>query len=242
MKHKKLFVFDIETIPDESVKDTHNEGFLKHPFHKVVAISYLIANISYTDSDQEYYSNIKIGSGKANNEEDLVGGFFDTLENLKPRLISFNGRSFDLPVLKYRAMKYGISAPDFYNAGDKWNNYNQRYSVDWHCDLIETLSDYGASTKPKLNEVCAIFGFPGKIGVDGSQVLPMFNEGRVQEIKDYCETDVLNTYLVYLKYALHIGKICDQSYSESLQEVNNLLVSSELNHWKQFKKAWNDVI
>ena len=127
-------------------------------------------------------------------------------------------------------MKYNILSPVFYNAGDKWNNYNQRYSADWHCDLIDVLSDYGASTKPKLNEVCSIFDFPGKLGVDGSQILTLYQSGKTKEIKDYCETDVLNTYLVYLKYALHTGRIAYVSYDTSIQSIKNFLIQTKSKH------------
>ncbi|CAD6996579.1 unnamed protein product [Ceratitis capitata] len=80
-----------------------------------------------------------------------------------------------MPVLKYRAMVHGIQAEYFYKAGDKWNSYNQRYSSDWHCDLLESLSDFGASAKVKMNEVCAVLNLPGKTGVDGSQVMDLYD-------------------------------------------------------------------
>jgi predicted PolB exonuclease-like 3'-5' exonuclease len=75
-------------------------------------------------------------------------------------------------------MAHGINSPWLHQAGDRWNSYSSRYSADWHCDLIEQLSYYGASARVKLNEVCSIFGLPGKFGVDGSKVSEMIEAER----------------------------------------------------------------
>jgi predicted PolB exonuclease-like 3'-5' exonuclease len=83
-------------------------------------------------------------------------------------------------------------------ARDKWNIYFRRYSSDWHCYLIEKLSDYGASAGVKLNEVCSIFGIPRKFDVDGTKVSEMIDQGKILKALNYCETHVLNTYSIYL--------------------------------------------
>ena len=181
MQHRNLFVFDIETIPDtdavpnltgftdpdvharrEELERYHLEitdgrnSFPRQPFHKVVAISFLEAEIE-TSGHQEHYflKELRSGGEAGFDEAQLLQGFFQYFERLKPRLVSFNGRGFDLPVLKYRAMVHGIQSPWLHQAGDKWNSYSSRYSMDWHCDLMEQLSDYGASARVKLAEVCA---------------------------------------------------------------------------------------
>ena len=263
-----LFVFDIETIPDdesaynlisanldslqerrEALKEYHlkitdgKNEFLRQPFHKVVAISFLTASIEYSNDGFESFHFKEIRSAKDENgsEYDLIKGFFATIDKLQPRIVSFNGRTFDLPVLKYRAMKYGISAKKFYSLGDKWENYNQRYALNMHCDLIDALSDFGASAKIKLNEVCAIFNYPGKIGVDGSLVSQMYDEGKIKEIRDYCETDVLNTYLVYLRYALHIGRINNNGYNKAIEDILVFLDKVKLPHFSEFQQAWDSI-
>ena len=194
----RIFVFDIETVIDiESsrnflelsqsaskeevlgkIKKYHIDNsfagsdFVKPPFHKIVAISYLDATI-YTDAEEkEEYQilNIKSGGEASSIESELIKGFFNYLEKVDARLITFNGRSFDLPVLKYRAMKYDISAQWLYTRGDKWNNYTHRYSLDWHCDLLEAFTDFNTSTKVKMSEIAGVYGIPCKVDVDGSQV------------------------------------------------------------------------
>ena len=268
MQHKSLFVFDIETIPDvgaaknlldfesddidecrQALTDYHlkitdgKNPFLRQPFHKVVAISFLEAEI-VRDGDQERYNlkEIRSGGNIDSIEEELIKGFFAHLKKEPPRLVSFNGRSFDLPVLKYRAMKYDVAAPWFYKMGDKWNNYSQRYSLDWHCDLIEAFSDYGASARVKMNELCAIFGFPGKTGIDGSKVTEYYDQGKVAEIRDYCETDVANTYLLYLAYQHHNGILSSAGFAQAKEDLANYLNMSadEKPHFAEFIKEWGN--
>lgn len=250
MQHQNLFIFDIETIPDvlaakrllDLKSDDKNElrealtnyhlkitdgknSFLRQPFWQVVAISFLEAEIVRDFSGQEFYriKDIRSGGDLASSEADLVRGFFSHLKKNFSRLVSFNGKSFDLPVLKYAAMKHEVEAAWLYKSGDKWNNYNQKFSLDWHCDLADAFSDFGASAKVKMNELCAAFGFPGKIGVDGSQVMQMFDEGRLKEIRNYCETDVINTYLLYLTYQHHNGSMSKDSFVQCKKNLAEFL-------------------
>lgn len=268
MQHRTLFVFDIETIPDaaavrnltgsnavdeaelrQELEQYHlnitdgKNSFPRQPFHKVVAISFLEAEIHRDASGEQYVLKALRSGGKDGaTEKELLEGFFKYLEKNRARLVSFNGRSFDLPVLRYRAMVHGLQAKWLYSSGDKWNNYMSRYSIDWHCDLLEALSDFGASARIKLNEVCAVFGFPGKFGVDGGKVAEMYSEGRTKEIRDYCETDVLNTYLVYLRHMHHRGEITTVCYNESIGAVLGMIDNQkdERPHLSEFLEAWKD--
>ncbi|WP_339045355.1 3'-5' exonuclease [Candidatus Mesenet endosymbiont of Agriotes lineatus] len=259
-----LVVFDIETIPDisacdiligkidgdvqqkrEALTQYHLEitggqnPFLRQPFHQVVVISFLFADVVRSGGYETFVlREIRSGGKLDSSEEELVKGFFEYISKTKPRLVSFNGRTFDLPVLKYRAMKYGVQAEYLYKSGDKWNNYMQRYSVDWHCDLLEALSDFGASARVKMNEVCSILGLPGKIGTDGGQVASLYDSGKIQEVRDYCETDVINTYLIYLKLMQHQGRITTESYNKNLDDLLLYLENSQKDHLLKFKEEW----
>ena len=262
----KLFVFDIETIPDTEavynllgiesddvnylrqelekyhIEVSNGNPFPRQMFHKPISVSVLIADIEKKD-DFEYYKISKLGtfSSTKNSEKQIVEKFFDYLSKHLPRIVDYNGRTFDLPVMKYRAMKYCVSAPELFKAGDKWNNYQQKYSLDWHCDLLDALSDFGSSCRCKMNEVCSILGIPGKIGVDGSKVTDMYDEGRLIEIDNYCETDVLNTYLVYLNYQLLIGKINKDSFMNMNKDLINSLQDEGKEHFFEFLSEWEKV-
>lgn len=263
MQHQNLFVFDIETIPDTNAakrlldlqtddKNLLREGltnyhlkitdgknsFLRQPFWQVVSISFLEAEIVRDFGGQEFYQikDIRSGGDLVSTEADLVRGFFSHLKKNLSRLVSFNGKSFDLPVLKYAAMKHEVEAAWLYKTGDKWNNYNQKFSLDWHCDLADAFSDFGASAKVKMNELCAAFGLPGKIGVDGSQVMQMFDDGKLQEIRNYCETDVINTYLLYLTYQHHNGSMSKESFVKCKKNLKEFLENQSKNkpHFAEF--------
>ncbi len=173
-------------------------------------------------------------------EAQLLEGFFRYFERLKPRLVTYNGRTFDLPVLKYRAMKHGIQAPWLYKGGDRYGNYSYRNNSDWHCDLMDVLSDFGASRAVKLDEVSKVFGFPGKFGIDGSQVAGMYEDGQIKEIRDYCETDVLNTYLVYLRYMLHRADLTKDAYDKAVTDVIGMIEEEKAvrPHLGEFLEAW----
>jgi len=269
MQHQNLFVFDIETIPDvtaarnllgldkatdaevrEALVKYHldltdqKNSFLRQPFHRVIAISFLEAKIVRDFSGQEFYEIVDVRSGGdlSASESDIVKGFFAHLKKVFSRLVSFNGKNFDLPVLKYAAMKNDVEASWLYKSGDKWNNYTQRYSLDWHCDLADAYSDFGASARVKMNELCAAFNLPGKLGVDGSQVMSMFDEGRLKEIRDYCETDVLNTYLLYLVFQHHNGSMSKDSFLKCKKNLAEFLEkkSAEKPHFAEFLAAWQN--
>ncbi|MBL0319925.1 MAG: 3'-5' exonuclease [Alphaproteobacteria bacterium] len=264
--HNQLFVFDIETIPDtalahaltgcesdditlqrQALEQYHLEitqgknSFLRQPFHRVVAISFLKAEIQ-REGNQEHYvlQELRTGGNLDSSEKQLVEGFYHHLGKMKARLVSFNGRTFDLPVLKFRAMHHGISAPWVYQSGDKWNSYTQRYSLDWHCDLMDGLSDFGASSAIKMNEACVLLGLPGKLGTDGGDVMKLFDQGKLQEIRNYCETDVMNTYLLYLHFMYHRGTLSPSSLEQCLNDAVHYLQEEgqQRPHLKEFLEAW----
>ena len=207
-------------------------SFIKPPFHKVVAISYIDAAI-YIDIDQkEEYRilNIKSGGDIAHFEAELIRGFLNYLRAINARLVTFNGRKFDLPVIKYRAMKYNITGEWLYIKGDRWNNYMHRYSLDWHCDLLEVFTDFGASTKVKMSEVAGIYKIPCKLDTDGSKTDSLYDQNQITAIRDYCEQDVVCTYLLYLKYAKYIGKVTNIGYMKSLEDLKKFICIQNKKH------------
>ncbi|RYG80789.1 MAG: 3'-5' exonuclease [Alphaproteobacteria bacterium] len=217
-----VVAFDLETIPDlEAVSRIHGldphddvlaqeivgEKFCKLPLHRVACIGALIAE----SSDQGWIVR-SLGAPHIGDrsEADLIGSFVDRLEELRPCLVSFNGSGFDLPVLRYRAMVNKLSAAGLYARG-----YFRRYSDD-AVDLCDVLASFTTQGKCKLDELARILGLPGKPdGVDGSKVAEYVATGRVQEVADYCETDVLNTYRVWLRYELMRGGLAPGAFEFS---------------------------
>ena len=137
-------------------------------------------------------------------------------------------------------MVHDINSPWLKQTDDKCNSYSSRYSADWHCYLIEQLSDCGASALVKLNEVCSVFGLPSKFGVDGSKVFEIIDHGKIQDVQDYCKTNILNTYLVYLRVMMHRGDIDLDGYNRCVSDVITMIEaeSNERQHLSAFLDAW----
>lgn len=264
---RPVLVFDIETVVDTqmagrllgtdfpvesdgraAVERYHLEqsegrsSFPKPPFHRVVAIAVLIADPA-AEGPQEPFPSIRMLESRSLalvDEAGLIRWFFETFEREQPTLVSFNGRGFDLPVLKYRAMVHGIQSRLLHDTSNKWENYGSRYAPDWHCDVLEGLTDFGASPRIRLDEVCAALGLPGKLGVDGSQVAGLYDQGRFAEIAAYCETDVRSTFIVYLRLLHHRARLGDKGSTAALDQVLEMLRSraSDAPHLRTFGMAW----
>lgn len=254
-----VLVFDIETVPDlDAGRKIHDlqglsdedvakamlhlrrqqtgNDFLPHHLHRVVAISCVMAS----RDDLRVWT---LGERDAD-EKELVTRFFDGLDRFTPDLVSWNGSGFDLPVLHYRALKHGVQAPRYWETGDedrefKWNNYLSRFH--WrHLDLMDVLAGFQMRANAKLDQVAMLCGFPGKLGMDGSKVLDTWLAGDIDAIRDYCETDVLNTWLVYQRFEMMRGKLNANEYETSLQRLRDYLEAEKRPHFDEFLHAWKE--
>src|SRR5262249_20125200 len=142
------------------------------------------------------------------------------IAELNPQLVTFNGSSFDLPVLRYRAMVNGVAAP-----GLAMRPYFYRYSED-AIDLCDVLSSFSSQGKATLHELCRVMGLPGKPeGMSWSDVEKYYREGRINEIAEYCESDVVNTYRVWLRYELFRGQLSSASFEVSERNLIDYIKS-----------------
>ncbi len=152
--------------------------------------------------------------------------------------------AFDLPVLHYRAMINQIQAPRYWDMGEddkefKWNNYISRYHMR-HLDLMDVLAMFNARANAPLDEIAQLCGFPGKLGMDGSKVWSAYIAGEIEAIRNYCETDVANTYLVFLRFQLMRGHLSPSAYAAEIQLVRDTLQGYSGHHWQEFLNAWPD--
>jgi 3'-5' exonuclease len=232
MPEQSVIVCDLETIPDlaaaarmldlgdapeTKVREALGTGFPKHPLHKVACIGALIASRQPEGWRIEALGAPHIGE---RSEAKLISDFIEKIGELRPQLITFNGHSFDLPVLRYRAMVNRISA-----AGLQVRQYFHRYTDD-AVDLCDVLGSYVPGGKVKLDEVSKILGLPGKPdGIDGTRVEEMVRAGQIEEVAYYCETDVLNTYRVWLVYELFRGSIATKELDWSEGQVRNFVLN-----------------
>jgi len=254
-----VLVFDIETVPDVALgrllynfdgladedvvkamltlqRQRNGSEFLPHEQHRIVAISCVFRG---RDSLRVW----SLGEPDAP-ESELVERFFDGIERFSPCLVSWNGTAFDLPVLHYRALKYGIQARRYWETGDedstfRYNNYLGRFH--WrHIDLMDVLSGYQARARASLTDMAGLLGLPGKLGFSGEKVARAFQDGQIVEIRRYCETDVLNTYLIYLRFELMRGNLSRERHAEEVERVKAMLRASTEPPLGEFLRAWQE--
>lgn len=264
-----FFAFDIETVPCletarrllkidatvadaevfEKLKTYHLEitngqnEFFRQPFHKIVCVSFLVGSITIGRDGKERYSikQLKTGGRNGESESEIISSIFNYLSKSPARLISFNGRTFDLPVLQYRAMKHGLSAEWIYKDG--LYNYNHRFSVDKHFDLLDAISNFGASARVRMSEFASLTKVPCKVDGSGSEVYDMYKNGKIQDICNYCETDVLATYVMYLKFMHHSGKLTTENlvlaFNDIISKFRDDVSAQE--HQKKFVSDWLEI-
>lgn len=256
-----VFAFDIETIPDVELgrrihdlhdltdkqvgyvmqtrrrEETGNE-FLSLEQQRVVAISVALRT-------RDSFKVWSLGEPDAP-EAEIIQRFFDGIDKYTPDLVSWNGSGFDLPVLHYRALRHGIAAPRYWEVGDedqsfRWNNYLNRFH--WrHIDVMDVMSGYQGRGRASLQNVAMLLNLPGKLGMSGDKVWDSWLDGGIEHIRNYCETDVLNTFLVYLRFELMRGRLSREEFFAENQLIRDYLNSNDRPHFKEFVAAWPEVV
>jgi len=253
-----VLVFDIETVPDiaglrrlhdmdSSLSDrdvaetafqlrrqSHGNDFLPHYLQRVLVISCAL-------HDRDSFKVWSLGAN-GESEGEIIQRFFDGIEKYTPQLVSWNGGGFDLPVLHYRGLMHGVKASRYWDMGEddrefKWNNYISRYHQR-HLDLMDLLAMYQGRANAPLDALAQLMGFPGKLGMDGSAVWGAFQDGRLEDIWRYCETDVVNTYLVFLRFQLMRGAMTTEQHDQQIAAVRSALGKIDQPHWQEFLARW----
>lgn len=256
-----VLVFDIESIPDvdglralrgapadqtdeqvyaawlEERKTKGQSDFMPLHLQRVLVISCVFRNAeglrihSFVDRDGQ-------------SEGKVVQTFFHAVEKHTPQLVSWNGGGFDLPVLHYRGLRHGVEASKYWDLGEddrefKWNNYISRYHMR-HLDLMDLLAMYSPKNNAPLDAMAKLCGFPGKLGMDGSQVYAQYLAGQTEDIRRYCETDVMNTYLVYCRFQKMRGGLTEAEYEQEIAMVKETLgnLAPSEGHWDEYLAAW----
>lgn len=246
-----------DIIKAERRAEVGNE-FMRHHLHKIVAIAvcFIVQEHNappkiYIDSlGNKHQDNLNQDDNKQTNtthevdEKAIINHFFHGIETHQPTLVSWNGSGFDLPVLNYRALIHGISAPSFWDVGQhkperKWQNYLSRYQWQ-HIDLMDVLSFYQPRATASLSDMAVLCGFPGKLGIDGGDVLALYQAGNLAEIEQYCETDVMTTYLLYLRFCLLRGELNPETYRLQVAHFHDYLQqrATQKPHYRAFLEAW----
>jgi predicted PolB exonuclease-like 3'-5' exonuclease len=224
MTFGQVFAFDIETVPDVEFgrrlhgldglsdkqvgyvmqtrqRELTGSEFLSLEQQRVVAISVAMRT-------RDGFRAWSLGEPDSP-EAELVQRFFDGIGRYSPVLVSWNGSAFDLPVLTYRALRHQLQAARYWELGEgdqsfRFNNYLGRFH--WrHIDVMDVLAGYQNRARAALSDTAVLLGYPGKLGFDGSQVWDAYQRGELTRIRRYCETDVVNTWLVFLRFSTCAG-------------------------------------
>ncbi len=225
-----VLVWDIETVPDlrgfvaannlsdktdEEIREAIGNKFPKHIYHSIICIGALRA---HREGDHWIVDALGAPHVGERSEAELITTFVNRIADLAPQLVTFNGQSFDLPVLRYRAMVHKVSA-----IGLSARPYFNRYTDD-AMDLCDVLSSFSPQAKATLHELCRVMGLPGKPeGIHGGEVQKYYLDGKIKEIADYCESDVVNTYRLWLRYELFRGKLTHAAYDESEANLQSFI-------------------
>jgi predicted PolB exonuclease-like 3'-5' exonuclease len=255
-----VLAFDIETVPDcaglrrlyelpaelsdaeiaelafQKRRAQTGSDFLAPPQHRVLVISCVMRD----------EAGLKLWSIGAPEEDEgaAIQRFFDGIERFTPQLVSWNGSGFDLPVLNYRGLVQGVQAARFWELGDedrdfRYNNYVSRYHTR-HIDLMDVLAMYQPRNNAPLDEVARLAGFPGKLGMEGSAVWSRYQAGEIQGIRDYCEADAANTYLLFLRFQQLRGIFSVEDYRRECALLREWVEKQRGAHWAEFLERWTD--
>jgi 3'-5' exonuclease len=218
---RSYLVLDIETVPDPALYlplPPSDDAAVDRPFPPLHVHRPIVLGALWLDDEYRFRRLGVIGDGK--DEKGMLEDFSRFVTRHQPDLVTYNGRSFDLPVLALRALRHGVAMSWYYQG-----RVRHRYSEEGHLDLCDMLSDHGAARSMSLDAIARLIGLPGKGigGVDGSQVEGLYNSGQLSVIKSYCLADVAQTSLLFLRFRLLQGAIGPVEYKRRAADLMDRL-------------------
>lgn len=256
MLDRPIAAFDIETIPDpaygrrvlglsgddetvirtmvaQRLEQTKGRtAYPRPPLHRVVAIS-----VAWLDPTKNKLAIKALGDG-AWDEPSQLRAFSRLLEHdPAPRLLSWNGNGFDMPIIRYRSMLHRLPMPGLYRTTGawRWNNYANRYH-DMHLDLMDVLSGYGASTRVGLGLLGDLLDFPNKAFLE-HDVYEHLLRGEDELVRTYCKLDVVTTLLAFLRWCLHRGDLSPADEDRFVALIGHELARESHTGWREVVSA-----
>jgi predicted PolB exonuclease-like 3'-5' exonuclease len=259
-----ILAFDLETVPDIAGLRRLRPEWTDLPEREVAELAFSLRREKTGGSDflplhqhrivaigcafrDEKGFRVRCLGGADDGEARLIQDFFKTIERHTPQLVSWNGGGFDLPVLHYRGLVHGVVAARYWESGEddrdfRYNNYTNRYHAR-HTDLMDVLAMYQGRAAAPLDELARLCGFAGKLGMGGDKVWDAYCNGQIAAIRNYCETDVVNTYLLFCRYQKMRGMLTGAAYDQEMDLVRRSLQqipAADAPHWREFLAAWPD--
>jgi len=202
-------------------QETENSEFLRLHLHRICSIAITVRD----DSDFRY---ISLGD-EASSEAELIQALYDAIDHYRPTLLSWDGSNFDLPVLHYRSLVHGLTAPAY------WSEDDEAISPD----LKDMLAGFSPDADVPLDEFACLLGFPGAMLISADKVWDTYRHAGLQQLRDACVSEALNTYLVYLRFQLFLGQLNQHQYDTECQLVRFSLEQAQSTPANEFLSAWS---
>jgi predicted PolB exonuclease-like 3'-5' exonuclease len=214
-------ILDIETVPDvQRWARPETPAGVEPPFpptwaHRIIVLGYLWLDHDYRLARMGVMGDASSDLGPDDRERGLLEQFSSVVGNARPVLVTYNGRSFDLPVIALRSLAHAVPLGWYYRD----QQVRDRRSDAGHLDLCDWLADHGAVRAGKLDALTRLIGLPGKGPVDGSQVEGLYQSGQLELVQKYCLGDVVQTALLFLRFRLLQGQLPRVSYRQRVDEL-----------------------
>lgn len=142
-------------------------------------------------------------------ESAILRDFVGMVGKHRPVLVSWNGRGFDLPLVIARCVRHALIAPWLWD-----RDFEDRYRGTNHVDLQDAVSLRGAGRPSRMAAFACLAGFPGKVGVDGSDVEGLWNSGEAgrSAVRDYNLADVVSEAAILVRVLFCRGDITRDEY------------------------------
>ena len=267
-----ILVFDLETIPD--VPGMRQMGWIDPQQTDAEGVAQVVAKreaqgqsaflplylqriwvfgCAFRDAQGFQVRCLGEGFGTSDaDESQRLRQFFGVIDRHTPQLVTWNGTGFDLPVIHHRSLMRGVVGAQYWDTGDenrdfRYNNYLNRYHTR-HLDLMDVLASHSGRGNAPLDEMSQLCGLPGKLGEDGAQVWASCLAGRDEEVAAYCETDVVNTYLLFQRFRMIRGEIQAEALAQEhavvrswiQQQIGHEKSPLKGRHWEKFLSAWTE--
>jgi predicted PolB exonuclease-like 3'-5' exonuclease len=230
----EYLILDIETVPDVErwqrpappppptspdapppPPSQDRSGFPPIWAHRIIVIGCLWLDARYQMVQLDVIRDPAAGGSADDRERGMLAAFSRLVGKVRPLLVTYNGRSFDLPVIAMRSLCHAVPLGWYYRERD----LRYRYSDTGHLDICDWLADHGATRAGKLDAVARLIGLPGKVGIDGSDVEPLYAAGQLGAIESYCLSDVAQTALLFLRFRLLQGQLAPERYRDRIEEL-----------------------
>jgi predicted PolB exonuclease-like 3'-5' exonuclease len=106
---------------------------------------------------------------------------------------------------------------------------------------MDLLANFSPKAYAPLDKIAKMLNLPGKMGVSGANVKNLYLENRINDIRNYCETDVINTFFVWLKFEKMRGNFSERNYTDAYDKCLAFLENNKAPHLQEYLDELNSL-